>query len=126
MHAMVLNMEQKRDARARREMPEDDKALIDAQNMMGASATTNALRSTLDGKCGHLSLMMHPGVRLDIEQFGNATRNVWDVEAMVSKCNEMPAPFVSANGATALQQHILSRTKNLLGPVGTIKTGLKQ
>ena len=69
---------------------------------------------------------MHPGTSLYCEQFGNATRDVWDVEAVASKCNEISAPAMSANGATALQQHILRCTKDLLRPVGDIYNGVQQ
>ena len=43
---------------------------------------------------------------------------------MVSRYNAISAPFMSANGATALQQNILPRDQELLRPVGTIKNGL--
>ena len=42
---------------------------------------------------------------------------------MVSKYNESSAPFMSANGATELQQNILRRAQELLRPVGAIMNG---
>jgi len=124
MNAMVFNMEKKRVAQKIREMPEDDYALIDAQKMMDANDAVNATQSMLDGKLGQLSILTHHGVRIDSQQFVSAAKDVWDVESVVSKYNAISAPFMSANGATALQQNILRRAQELLRPVGAIKSGL--
>ena len=43
---------------------------------------------------------------------------------MASKYNAISTPFMSANGATALQHNILRRAQELLRPVGAIKNGL--
>ena len=40
--------------------------------------------------------------------------------------NEISAPFMLANGATALQPYIMRRTRKLLRPVGTIKNGVNK
>ena len=45
---------------------------------------------------------------------------------MVSKYNEISAPFTSANGATSLQQNILRRAHELRRPVGAIKNGVNK
>ena len=63
-------------------------------------------------------------VRLDNQQFGNAAKGFWEVEAVVSKYSEMSAPFMPANGATTLQQNILRQAEELLRPVGAIKHGV--
>ena len=107
-------------------MPEDTYAMIDAQKIMDVNDAAIALLLTLAGKNASLSVIAHPGVNVDSEQFGNAARDIWDVEAVVSKYNEISAPFVSANGATSLQQNILRRAKELLRPVGAIKNGVNK
>ena len=66
-------------------MPREAYALIAAQKMMGVNDAALALRFLLEGKYGHLSLMMHLGVRIDNEQFGNSARHVCDVEAVVAQ-----------------------------------------
>ena len=126
MNAMVFNMEKKRVAQTIREMPRDDYALIDAQKMMDANDAVNATQSMLNGKFGQLSILTHHGVRIDNQQFVSATKDVWEVESVVSKYNAISAPFMSANGATALQQNILRRAQELLRPVGAIKNGLNK
>ena len=45
---------------------------------------------------------------------------------MVSKYNAISAPFMSANGATALQHNILRRARDLRRPVRAIKNGFEQ
>ena len=124
MNAMVFNMEKKRVAQTIREMSRDDYAIIDAQKMMDANDAANALRSMLDGKLGQLSLLTHQGLSIDIRQFLSATKDVWEVESVVSKYNAISAPFMLANGATALPQNIMRRAQELLRPVGAIKNGL--
>ena len=123
MHAMVLNMEKKRVAQTIREMPRDDYALIDAQKMMDANDAVNATLSLLTGKFGQISILTQHGVKIDNQQFVSATKDVWGVASVVSRYNEISAPFMSANGATALQQNILRRARELLRPVGAIKNG---
>ena len=44
---------------------------------------------------------------IDNQQFVSAAKDVWEVESVVSKYNAISAPFMSANGATALQRNIL-------------------
>ncbi|MFM7980508.1 MAG: hypothetical protein ACKPKO_14445, partial [Candidatus Fonsibacter sp.] len=98
--------------------------MIDAQKMMEATDAGNSLRRMLDGKGGSLSVIAHPGASVDNEQFARAAQDVWHVEAVVSKYNEIPALFMSANGSTALQQNILRRALELLQSVGAIKNGV--
>ena len=126
INAMVHDMEKKRVAQTIREMPEDTYAMIKAQKIMDVNDAANALLLMFAGKNASLSVTAHPGVNVDSEQFGNAARDVWDVDAVASKYNEISAPFMSANGATALQKHILRRAKELLRPVGAIKNGVNK
>ena len=56
LNAMVFNMEKKRVAQTLREMPRDDYALIDAQQMMDANDAVSATQSMLDGKFGQMSM----------------------------------------------------------------------
>ena len=125
-NAMVFDMEKKRVAQKIREMPRDDYAMIDAQRMMDVNDAANSLQLMLDGKLGNLSVMAHHGMSVDSAQFGYAAKDVWEVEAVVAKYNEISAPFRSANGATALQQNILRRAHELLRPVGAIKNGVNK
>ena len=74
-------------------MLRDDYAMIDAQNMMDLNDAANALQLMLDGKLGNVSLMAHHGVRVDSTPFGYAAKYAWEVEAVVSKCNEISARF---------------------------------
>ena len=90
IRAMVYNMEKKRAAQTIKEMPEDNYAMIDAQKIMDVNDAANALLTMLAGKNASLSVIAHPGVNVDSEQFGNAARDVWDAEAVVSKYNQIP------------------------------------
>ena len=126
INTMVYDMEKKRVAQTIREMPEDTYAMIDAQKIMEVNDAANALMTMLDSKNASLSVIARPGVDIDSEQFGDAARDVWDVEAVVSKYNEISVPFMSANGATALQQNILRRIKELMQPIGAIKNGVNK
>ena len=83
--------------------PEDTHTLIDSQKMLDVMDATNQLRLMLDGKLASLSVISRPSANVDGEQFAGAAQDVWQVEAVVSKYNEISAPFVSANGATSLQ-----------------------
>ena len=105
MNTMVFDMEKKRVAQQIREMPQDDYAMIDAQKIMDVADAANSLRLRIDGKIGNLSVITQPGVNVDSEQFARAAQDVWQVDAVVSTYNEISAPFVSANGATALQHN---------------------
>ncbi|MFM7988422.1 MAG: hypothetical protein ACKPKO_54830, partial [Candidatus Fonsibacter sp.] len=78
----------------------------------------------LDGKLASLSVISRPSANVDGEHFAKAAQDVWQVEAVVSKYNEISAPCVSANGATSLQQNITRQTLELLKPVGAIKKGV--
>jgi len=100
--------------------------MIDAQRMMDVHDAANSLQLMLDGKLGNLSVMAHHGMSVDSTQFGYAAKDVWEVEAVVAKYNEISAPFMAANGATALQQNILRRAHELLRPVGAIKNGVNK
>ena len=100
MNTMVFDMEKKRVAQKMREMPRDDYAMIDAQNMMDVNDAANALQLMLDGKLGNLSVMARSGRSVDSAQFGYAAKDVWEVEDVVSKYNEISALFMSAGGAT--------------------------
>ena len=104
--------------------PRDDYAMIDAQKLMDVNDAANAMQLMLDAKIGNVSVMTHHGIDVDSTQFAYAAKDVWEVEAVVSKYNEISAPFMSANGATSLQQNILRRAHELLRPVGAIKTGI--
>ena len=95
-------------------MPNDTYAMIDAHNIMEATDAANSLRLMFDGKSGSLSVIAHPGASVDSEQCARAAQDVWQVEAVVSKYNEISALFMSANGSTALQQHLLRRALELL------------
>ncbi len=75
--------------------------MIDAHKIMEATDAANSLRLMFDGKSGSLSVMAHHGTSVDSEQFARAAQDVWQVEAVVSKYNEISAPFMSANGSTA-------------------------
>jgi hypothetical protein len=123
---MVFDREKKRVAQKIREMPRDDYAMIDAQKMMGVNDAANSLQLMLNGKLGNVSVMAHHGMSVDSTQFGYAAKDVWEVEAVVAKYNEISAPFMAANGATALQQNILRRAHELLRPVGAIKNGVNK
>ena len=94
INAMVYDMEKKKVAQKIREMPEDNFAMIDAQKIMDVNDAANALLLMLYGKNASLSVIAHPGVNVDSEQFGNAARDIWDVQAVVSKYNEISAPCV--------------------------------
>jgi hypothetical protein len=120
INAMVVDMERKRVSQTIREKPEDQYALIDKQKMLEVIDATNALRLMLDGKLASLSAILRPSKNFDV----GAAQDVWEVEAVVSKYNEISALFVSAGGATALQQNILRRAQELLRPVGAIKNGV--
>ncbi|MFM7986361.1 MAG: hypothetical protein ACKPKO_44325 [Candidatus Fonsibacter sp.] len=74
-----------------------------------------------DGKSGSLPIIAHPGAIVDSEQFARAAQDVWQVEAVMSKYNEISALFMSANGSTTLQQNILRRALELLQSVGARK-----
>ena len=100
--------------------------MIDAQRMMDVNDTANSLQLMLDGKLGNLSVMARHGMSVDGTQFGYAAKDVWEAEAVVAKYNEISAPFMAANGATALQQTILRRAHELLRPVGAIKNGVNK
>jgi len=90
---------------------------------MHAKVAAHTMRRMLDGKNGNLSLVMHPCIKLDMGKFGNGARDVWERDAL-SKYNGVPAPFVSANSASALQQRIMRRDHELLRPVGDAKNGV--
>ena len=124
MNAMVFDMEKKRVAQKAREMPQDEYAMIDAQKIMDVADAANSLRLMLDGKIGNLSVIAHPGVSVDSEQFARAAQDVWQVDAVVSTYNEISAPFMSANGASALQQNIMRHALELLQSVGNVKNGV--
>ncbi|MFM7980900.1 MAG: hypothetical protein ACKPKO_16435, partial [Candidatus Fonsibacter sp.] len=96
--------------------------MIDAHKIMEATDAANSLRLMFDGKSGSLLIIAHPGASVDSEQFARAAQDVWQVEAVVSKYNEISALFMSAN-STALQQMILKRALELLQSVGAIKNG---
>ena len=101
---MVLNVENKRVAQKKREMPRDDYAMIDAQKMTDVNDAANALQLMLDGKLGNLSVMARNGMSVDSTQFGYAAKDVWEVEDVVAKYNEISALFMSArrrDGAAA-------------------------
>ena len=66
-------------------MPRDDYAMIDAQKTMDVNNAANSLQLILDGKLGNVSLMAHHGVKVDNTQYGYAAKDVWEVEAVVSK-----------------------------------------
>jgi hypothetical protein len=123
INTMVFDMERKRVSQTIRERPEDEYALIDAQKMADVNDAANAMQLMLEGKLGNLSVMARSGRSVDSAQFGYAAKDVWEVEDVVSKYNEISALFVSAGGATALQQNILRRAHELLRPVGAIKNG---
>jgi hypothetical protein len=78
----------------------------------------------LDGKSGNLSVIAHPGVNVDSEQFARAAQDVWQVEAVVSKYSEISAPFVSANGVSSLKQNIMRQSLEIMQPVGAIEKGV--
>ena len=124
INKMVFDMERKRVSQTIREKPEDQYALIDAQKMLGVIDATNALRLMLDGKLASLSVIARPSANVDSDQFAGAAQDVWQVEAVVSKYNEISAPFVSANGATSLQQNIMRQALEIMQPVGAIKKGV--
>ena len=107
-------------------MPQDEYAMIDAQKIMDVADAANSLRLMLDGKIGNLSVIAHPGVTVDSEQFAREAQDVWQVDAVVSKYNEISAPFMSANGATALQQNIMRHALELLQSVGNMKNGVNR
>ena len=119
INVMVMDMERKRVSQTIREKPEDTYALIDSQKMLDVIDATNSLRLMLDGKLASLSAILRPSANVD----AGAAQDVWQVEAVVSKYNEISAPFVSANGATSLQQNIMRQALELLKPIGAIKTG---
>ena len=123
INTMVFDMERKRVSQTIRERPEDEYAMIDAQKMMDVNDAANALQLMLDGKLGNLSVMAHNGMSVDSTQIAYAAKDVWEVEDVVAKYNEISAPFMAANGATAMQQNILRRAHELLRPVGAIKNG---
>ena len=102
VNVMVMDMERKRVSQTIREKPEDTYALIDSQKMLDVIDATNQLRLMLDGKLASLSVILRPSANVGGEQFAGAAQDVWQVEAVVSKYNEISAPFVSANGATSL------------------------
>ena len=113
VNTMALNLENKQVAQKIREMPRDPCAMIDAQKMMDVNDAANALKLMLDGTYAHLSVLTHAGVRIEGEQFGNAARDAWDVEPVVSTYNEISEPFMSANGprvkmsfAPAISPHV--------------------
>ncbi len=124
VNVMVMDMERKRVSQTIREKPEDTYALIDSQKMLDVIDATNQLRLMLDGKLASLSVISRPSANVDGEQFAGAAQDVWQVEAVVSKYNEISAPFVSANGATSLQQNIMRQSLELLKPVNAIKRGV--
>ena len=124
INTMVVDMERKRVSQTIREKPEDQYALIDAQKMLDVIDATNALRLMLDGKLASLSVIARPSANVDSDQFAGAAQDVWQVEAVVSKYNEISAPFVSANGATSLQQNIMRQALEIMQPVGAIKKGV--
>ena len=126
INTMVFDMERKRVSQTIRERPEDEYAMIDAQKMMDVNDAANALQLMLDGKLGNLSVMARNSTSVDSTQFGYAAKDVWEVEDVVAKYNEISALFVSAGGATALQQNILRRAHELLRPVGAIKNGVNK
>ncbi|MFM7989655.1 MAG: hypothetical protein ACKPKO_61110, partial [Candidatus Fonsibacter sp.] len=105
-------------------MPKDTYAMIDTRKIREATDAANSLRLMFDGKSGSLSVIAHPGASVDSEQFARAAQDVWQVEAVVSKYNEISALLMSANGSTALQQNILRRALELLQSVGAIKSGV--
>ena len=119
INVMVMDMERKRVSQTIREKPEDTYALIDSQKMLDVIDATNSLRLMLDGKLASLSAILRPSNNVD----AGAAQDVWQVEAVVSKYNEISAPFVSANGATSLQQNIMRQALELLKPIGAIKNG---
>jgi hypothetical protein len=117
-------MERKKEPQAKRAAPKDDYALVDAQNMMDVADATNSVRLMVDGKNASMSVIVCPGINVDNKQFAGATQDVWRVEAVVSAYNESSAPFMSANGATALQQDIMTQACELVQPLDAIKSGV--
>ena len=89
INTRVFAMEKKRVAQKAREMPQDEYAMIDAQKIMDAADAANSLRLMRDGKIGNLSVIAQPGVSVDSEQFARAAQDVWQVDAVVSKYNEI-------------------------------------
>ena len=116
INAVVFDMERKRVSQTIREKPEDQYALIDAQKMLDVIDATNALRLMLDGKLASLLVIARPSANVDSDQFAGAAQDVWQVEAVVSKYIEISTPFVSANGATSLQQNIMRQSWSLCSP----------
>jgi hypothetical protein len=92
INTMVFDMERKRVSHTIRERPEDEYAMIDAQKMMDVNDATNALQLMLDGKLGNLSVMARNSTSVDSAQFGYAAKDVWEVEDVVSKYNELSGP----------------------------------
>ena len=76
----------------------------------------------LNGKFGQLSIMTHHGVRIDSQQFVSATKDVWEAESVVSKYSAISAPFMSANGATALQQTSCDEPRSCCDPSALLRT----
>ena len=68
--------------------------MIDAQKMMDVTDAANSLRLMLDGKIGNLSVIAHPGVSVDSEQFARAAQDVWPVDAVVPNNDDTSAPFM--------------------------------
>ncbi|MFM7980227.1 MAG: hypothetical protein ACKPKO_13010, partial [Candidatus Fonsibacter sp.] len=99
VNVMVMDMERKMVGQTISGKPEDRYALIDSQKMLDVIDATNSLRLMLDGKLASLSVISQPSDNVDGEQFAGAAQDVWQVKAVVSKYNEISAPFVSANGA---------------------------
>ncbi|MFM7989953.1 MAG: hypothetical protein ACKPKO_62630, partial [Candidatus Fonsibacter sp.] len=93
---------------------------------MEVNDAANAMQLLLKANLGSVSVMAHHGVNVDDTKFGYAAKDVWEVEAAMAKHNEISAPFMAANGATALQQHILRRAQDLLRPVCAIKNGVNK
>ncbi|MFM8490639.1 MAG: hypothetical protein ACKN9X_01700, partial [Candidatus Methylopumilus sp.] len=63
-----------------------------------------------------MSVTTHHGIDVGSTQFPYAAKDVWEVEAMVSKYNEISTPFMSANS-----DDLAATTHTLLRPVGAVK-----
>ena len=81
INTMVFDVEKKRVAQKAREMPQDEYAMIGAQKIMDVADAANSLRLMLDGKICNLSVIAHPGISVDSEQFARAAQDVWQVDA---------------------------------------------
>ena len=74
----------------------------DADTETTMKENINALRVILDNRYANLSIMQRPGISIISDQFSNASKEVFKIEAVVQSYNAAVAPLAS-------NQHMMFR-----------------